>query len=143
MAASPRSHLREQRHELDGGLGQAVDRLLPVGGIPAPREQPGFDQPLQTVGENIGSDPLVRTVEQLAIMAPVAEHYVPDDDQAPAITQDLQRQVDRATGTVRTFHRAISSQDCLQNRIRSEEHTSELQSLMRISYAVFCLQKKN
>src|SRR3546814_4115188 len=27
-------------------------------------------------------------------------------------------------------------------RIRSEAHTSELQSLMRISYAVFCLQKK-
>src|SRR3546814_5353217 len=26
---------------------------------------------------------------------------------------------------------------------RSEEHTSELQSLMRFSYAVFCLQKKN
>src|SRR3546814_3245788 len=26
---------------------------------------------------------------------------------------------------------------------RSEEHTSELQSIMRISYAVFCLQKKN
>src|SRR3546814_3751221 len=29
-----------------------------------------------------------------------------------------------------------------QERIRSEEHTSELQSLMRISYAVFCLKKK-
>src|SRR3546814_5571308 len=29
--------------------------------------------------------------------------------------------------------------DCFQ---RSEEHTSELQSLMRISYAVFCLKKK-
>src|SRR3546814_4136005 len=28
-------------------------------------------------------------------------------------------------------------------RNRSEEHTSELQSLMRISYAVFCLKKKN
>src|SRR3546814_4938685 len=28
-------------------------------------------------------------------------------------------------------------------RMRSEEHTSELQSLMRISYAVFCLNKKN
>src|SRR3546814_3923201 len=28
------------------------------------------------------------------------------------------------------------------NQIRSEEHTSELQSLMRISYAVFCLKKK-
>src|SRR3546814_6378950 len=28
-------------------------------------------------------------------------------------------------------------------RMRSEEHTSELQSLMRISYAVFCLKKKH
>src|SRR3546814_2287712 len=30
-----------------------------------------------------------------------------------------------------------------QSAVRSEEHTSELQSLMRLSYAVFCLQKKN
>src|SRR3546814_2316144 len=30
-----------------------------------------------------------------------------------------------------------------QRRARSEGHTSELQSLMRISYAVFCLKKKN
>src|SRR3546814_4499083 len=30
----------------------------------------------------------------------------------------------------------------LRFRTRSEEHTSELQSLMRISYAVFCLKKK-
>src|SRR3546814_3705459 len=29
------------------------------------------------------------------------------------------------------------------DELRSEEHTSELQSLMRISYAVFCLKKKN
>src|SRR3546814_9674951 len=29
-----------------------------------------------------------------------------------------------------------------RRRLRSEEHTSELQSLMRISYAVFCLKKK-
>src|SRR3546814_19362939 len=31
---------------------------------------------------------------------------------------------------------------CRQPESRSEEHTSELQSLMRISYAVFCLKKK-
>src|SRR3546814_2832903 len=37
-------------------------------------------------------------------------------------------------GDVREFHRNEST--------RSEEHTSELQSLMRISYAVFCLKKK-
>src|SRR3546814_2926163 len=30
-----------------------------------------------------------------------------------------------------------------ESSLRSEEHTSELQSLMRISYAVFCLKKKN
>src|SRR3546814_8724163 len=32
---------------------------------------------------------------------------------------------------------------CGRSLRRSEEHTSELQSLMRISYAVFCLKKKN
>src|SRR3546814_7432686 len=38
---------------------------------------------------------------------------------------------------------AIWGPDLLTNPIfRSEEHTSELQSLMRISYAVFCLKKK-
>src|SRR3546814_2141394 len=31
---------------------------------------------------------------------------------------------------------------CPSGQLRSEEHTSELQSLMRISYAVFCLKKK-
>src|SRR3546814_3838188 len=31
---------------------------------------------------------------------------------------------------------------CSSGSLRSEEHTSELQSLMRISYAVFCLKKK-
>src|SRR3546814_6286667 len=32
---------------------------------------------------------------------------------------------------------------CPPSAVRSEEHTSELQSLMRISYADFCLKKKN
>src|SRR3546814_1138079 len=38
----------------------------------------------------------------------------------------------------------VSKPDHVGRReVRSEEHTSELQSLMRISYAVFCLKKKN
>src|SRR3546814_6580378 len=49
------------------------------------------------------------------------------------------------------LNRAIASsfQECVHDsrmriiRGRSEEHTSELQSLMRISYAVFCLKNKN
>src|SRR3546814_5352864 len=40
-------------------------------------------------------------------------------------------------------HCAFAHADTLgQRHARSEEHTSELQSLMRISYAVFCLKKK-
>src|SRR3546814_10507674 len=37
----------------------------------------------------------------------------------------------------------IGDDEVAVNVDRSEEHTSELQSLMRISYAVFCLKKKN
>src|SRR3546814_10236572 len=37
----------------------------------------------------------------------------------------------------------ISAKRCECSRERPEEHTSELQSLMRISYAVLCLKKKN
>src|SRR3546814_7233707 len=51
-----------------------------------------------------------------------------------------------ASGSPHADHccRTINSQPvrCAQLE-RSEEHTSELQSLMRISYAVFCLKKKN
>src|SRR3546814_4722059 len=36
----------------------------------------------------------------------------------------------------------LACSKCHSPRQRSEEHTSELQSLMRISYAVFCLKKK-
>src|SRR3546814_1078880 len=48
----------------------------------------------------------------------------------------------RDVATVRrgpTFRRGLAE---LDGQGRSEEHTSELQSLMRISYAVFCLKKK-
>src|SRR3546814_3198648 len=43
-------------------------------------------------------------------------------------------------GQVQSLDRALSILERLAER--SEEHTSELQSLMRISYAVFCLKKK-
>src|SRR3546814_8247710 len=44
---------------------------------------------------------------------------------------------------LRIAHDRTVLPDVEQHRMRSEEHTSELQSLMRISYAVFCLKKKN
>src|SRR3546814_4097512 len=52
----------------------------------------------------------------------------------------------RYTGTVVSRFAARRRRSCETelsfSRSRSEEHTSELQSLMRISYAVFCLKKK-
>src|SRR3546814_2271733 len=58
-----------------------------------------------------------------------------------------------ALGVADEGHLLVAGDDALRNRlggreqlldtiVRSEEHTSELQSLMRISYAVFCLKKK-
>src|SRR3546814_2081811 len=41
-----------------------------------------------------------------------------------------------------TASRQAAPPRCGARAVRSEEHTSELQSLMRISYAVFCLKKK-
>src|SRR3546814_5716568 len=43
---------------------------------------------------------------------------------------------------LRAEHQAAAVGDRVRAADRSEEHTSELQSLMRISYAVFCLKKK-
>src|SRR3546814_5734594 len=44
---------------------------------------------------------------------------------------------------IRQFPRLSGVDETKAAHNRSEEHTSELQSLMRISYAVFCLKKKN
>src|SRR3546814_1095619 len=52
-----------------------------------------------------------------------------------AVVLAAQRRRDLGEGAV------VADRDLVQ-RERSEEHTSELQSLMRISYAVFCLKKK-
>src|SRR3546814_5051673 len=62
----------------------------------------------------------------------------------------LERQVDRWEGQIRSYKqlydfawRELPGYALARDWLRSEEHTSELQSLMRISYAVFCLKKKN
>src|SRR3546814_6838537 len=49
---------------------------------------------------------------------------------------------DWVRGLARLISSAIRSWQNTGPGMRSEEHTSELQSLMRISYAVFCLKKK-
>src|SRR3546814_4240502 len=69
----------------------------------------------------------------------VAEH--PIGDQADPLMGYV---VDPGETAAKGFGRPEEPQPALAAEIhrRSEEHTSELQSLMRISYAVFCLKKK-
>src|SRR3546814_8441960 len=73
------------------------------------------------------------------------EHRQPDRAPQAEIDQGAraeQRLADRRRDPARLFGRGIVERAIVDQPARSEEHTSELQSLMRISYAVFCLKKK-
>src|SRR3546814_4821331 len=79
-----------------------------------------------------------------------ADHAEPHDASvAPAGIPARGDQLDRTAAPRRSSLRLLRPQPHFCRRLfrdglraRSEEHTSELQSLMRISYAVFCLKKK-
>src|SRR3546814_8123926 len=58
------------------------------------------------------------------------------------IRQMMQRSPTVVIGSLQTGQRGKGDPSGVSSGSRSEEHTSELQSLMRISYAVFCLKKK-
>src|SRR3546814_8395261 len=63
--------------------------------------------------------------------------HVGEDHRRAVVLADVGTQQRRAL-------EVVAGQATAERRLdRSEEHTSELQSLMRISYAVFCLKKKN
>src|SRR3546814_5673791 len=83
---------------------------------------------------------LVRSARRLAELLgalPVdVEQHV-----AAALQRLLHRPARRAV-VVAEHHRVFQQLAAGDRAIRSEEHTSELQSLMRISYAVFCLNNK-
>src|SRR3546814_7809073 len=78
-------------------------------------------------------------------------HLVEEDDDRPALLRllpgPLEHEADLALGLAHVLVeqlRALDVEEVRAGRVgagRSEEHTSELQSLMRISYAVFCLKK--
>src|SRR3546814_1520485 len=96
---------------------------------------------------------------ELDMRAEVADReFIARDDIALELRRDGQggafRREQRIVGAVGARQRAVESVigdraeiaadfGIIIAHARSEEHTSELQSLMRISYAVFCLKKKN
>src|SRR3546814_9033651 len=65
------------------------------------------------------------------------------DDQALRLREDAAWLADHYEPLARTAHGLALRKSVAAAQHRSEEHTSELQSLMRTSYAVFCLKKKN
>src|SRR3546814_3243029 len=79
-------------------------------------------------GSNGGRDLLLLCDVQRHMPGPPARRHYPVGDVAGGIGVDVGHHHGRAEGG--------------DSKGRSEEHTSELQSLMRISYAVFCLKKK-
>src|SRR3546814_8328411 len=82
-----------------------------------------------------------RTSHRLDPLLPFAAVAFP-----AAVTPDRDRSDDGRTTDGRAYEPRPRSLRCPRSwrpaRPRSKEHTSELQSLMRISYAVFCLKKK-
>src|SRR3546814_3396933 len=90
---------------------------------------------------------LFRSLGDPAVLDPAAIRI---EIEEPAREQRQREDVDRENtrrerNPARPAEReiAVVTPRRIGNRRRSEEHTSELQSLMRISYAVFCLKKKN
>jgi len=77
------------------GLPHKKDSIIEAR-IVATGYQSGFLQARQPVGQNVRGYPLLRPGQQLAEVTAVAEHQVADDDQAPAILQRLESQIDRA-----------------------------------------------
>src|SRR3546814_7923708 len=59
-----------------------------------------------------------------------------------ARSHGLNRRASLTRATISLEAQTSKGEGCTGTSTRSEEHTSELQSLMRISYAVFCLKKK-
>src|SRR3546814_9593518 len=72
----------------------------------------------------------------------VLRHVQRDDQDVEAVARVVLQQGDQGHRQMLAVG-AVDTEDELDGlRRRSEEHTSELQSLMRISYAVFCMKKK-
>src|SRR3546814_10513757 len=97
-------------------------------------------------GPSIGSDDLLIAISY----HPYAEETVHLVDAAVergahilSLSDSLLSPIAKSANLVLTVHESeVRGFRSLAASMRSEEHTSELQSLMRISYAVFCLKKK-
>src|SRR3546814_7695690 len=113
--------------------------------IDAEREAPLLDREREPIGAGIA-----------VVMRPPRREMIAFEqivDRDPALLLDIRAAPQDGTlvelhvddpriGHAVAYRRAGEGNQSVPHNPRSEEHTSELQSLMRISYAVFCLKKK-
>src|SRR3546814_1751360 len=98
--------------------------------------------------------PTIRSSAAGAAAKPVYQQAEPSAESSPTCAELRQdrptaRSVPRSRATIHARCRTLwivmttTNETSADPTVRSEEHTSELQSLMRNSYAVFCLKKKH
>src|SRR3546814_1856401 len=74
----------------------------------------------------------------------VDDDHADDDERQQVVQREeaVQRRIVDREAAPQPRHDRLADQRNRGEQVRSEEHTSELQSIMRTSYAVFCLKKK-
>src|SRR3546814_333510 len=142
------------RHEIVGlgdvGTGRATLDLLPA--LPVDDDAPRASRDFRDhVGPEMREQEVERSrnrryrAEPLDQLVARVDRFLAQDTVALVVKHRLgaHRSIGRAKGA--HLARREGRSQIIDQRVerRSEEHTSELQSLMRISYAVFCLKKKN
>src|SRR3546814_8987698 len=106
----------------------------------ADQELPSADHPVSPDGPRRPALLIFDVNETLTDMSPMGQRF--DDVGAPAHVARTWFAALLRDGFSLTAAGVNESFATIAAESRSEEHTSELQSLMRISYAVFCLKKK-
>src|SRR3546814_7732641 len=102
---------------------------------------PSLEQVADGRESDVGMRPDIRVAKlvgrQVQGAGMIEEDERPDHAALPEGEDAIHREAAAEVGLARVDHEFRHKEDS-----RSEEHTSELQTLMRISYAVFCLKKK-
>src|SRR3546814_2141852 len=106
--------------------------------------QPGISKQIRLLEDELGVEVFARSGKHLTRVTPAGERIITTAGEilrkVESIKQIAQEFSNEKKGTLSIATTHTQARYALPPR--SEEHTSELQSLMRISYAVFCLKKK-
>src|SRR3546814_6602999 len=102
---------------------------------------PSVTVPMAILGAAIVMYLLGYSLDNLSLMAlTISVGFVVDD--AIVMLENIYRHIEDGMSPLEAAYKGASEISFTIVSIRSEEHTSELQSLMRLSYAVLCLKKK-